>query len=241
MDKLYSILNRANDWIDRHLPYFYTTEKAFLELNQLYLFDKVLNREALKININFYKKEYGSIEEILSSDTVYYRKIEYLSLLFLEQKEDALYTHIQNIFKDGFLVKLCQGMIPLDIITNRDYLYAVTHDVFYTSLFGRTVANFETYIDFTNLSMIIEQGMLLSISRDDIDVLMELLCVAYLLKLAIPSYLMKVVEVYLEQKQAEDGFFYTYNSNEQISNVFLEVYHTCLVAGILLRILKNDS
>lgn len=100
------------------MPYFYTTEKALLELNQLYLFDKTLNREALKVNIDFYKKEYGSVEEMLSSDTVYYRKIEYLALLFLEQKEDALYTHIQNIFKDGFLVKLCQGTIPLDIITN---------------------------------------------------------------------------------------------------------------------------
>ncbi|MBY5005843.1 hypothetical protein K6V33_06320 [Streptococcus suis] len=56
-------MNKANDWIDRHLPYFYTTEKALLELNQLYLFDKTLNREALKININFYKKEYGSVEK----------------------------------------------------------------------------------------------------------------------------------------------------------------------------------
>lgn len=44
LDKLYGILNRANDWIDRHLPYFYTTEKALLELNQLYLFDNPLNK-----------------------------------------------------------------------------------------------------------------------------------------------------------------------------------------------------
>lgn len=90
----------------------------------------------------------------------------------------------------------------------------MTHDVFYTSLFGRSIINFETYVDLTNLTVIIEQGMLLSINSDDIDVLMELLCVVYLLKLKMPNYIMEVVEIYLEQKQAEDGFFYTYNSNE---------------------------
>lgn len=234
-------MNKANDWIDRHLPYFYINEKAFLELNQLYLFDKVLNRESLKININFYKKEYGSVEKVLSSDMIYYRKIEYLALLFLEHEKNFLYTHIQNLFKNGFLVRLCRKEIPLDIITNRYYLYAVTHDVFYTSLFGRNLTNFESYIDFTNLATVIEQGILLSINRDDIDVLMELLCVLYLLDLDRPNYLTEVVEIYLEQRQSEDGFFYTCNPSNKLSSVFSEVYHTCLVAGILLRILENDS
>lgn len=234
-------MSKANDWVDNHLPYFLTNEKSFLELNQLYLFDKDLNKEALQNNINFYSKENFSVESVLDSNMIYYRKIEYLALLFLEQESDLLLTHIQNVFKNGFLVRLNQGDIPLDIITNRDYLYAVTHDVFYTSLFGRSLTNFETYLDYSKLSTIIELGVITSINRDDIDVLMELLCVVYLLKLDFSNYLLEVIELYLEQKQSEAGFFYTNESVDQASYTFSEVYHTCLVAGILLRILNNGS
>lgn len=237
-------LNRAEDWIRNHLPYFLKSKKLFLEYQQMKLYDDHIDMAATEALLNFYTDEYGSLDRLLASDEVYYRKIEYLSLLYLAGaiSYQELNKKISKLFQGGFLSQLLLREISLDILTSREHLYAITHDIFYTSVFSRCTEIFDT-VDRDKLAQIMEYSLLISIRRRDIDVLMELLCCVCILRLEILDYVWELSLQMIGNSQTDEGYF-VYDDDREMTDIekyFPKVYHPTLVAGILNKILNNNQ
>lgn len=137
MDDFIYLLEKADDWVANHLPYFYKTKKSELEYYQMNLYGEGTGPIFLQKSIDFYSSIYGSVDLLLTSSEVYYRKIEYLALLSLQypSNSEEYKSQIKQLHTQGFLNSLIRNQIPLDILCSREHLYVITHDIFYTSIF----------------------------------------------------------------------------------------------------------
>lgn len=133
--------------------------------------------------------------------------------------------------------------IPIISLADRGVLYSLTHEVFYGTVFGR---NKERYISIFNdkhtLKSFFEISILICIRNADIDVMLELLCSLFLLSLE--DYISKGVWLnalhLVKISQRPDGSIPPY-SNDLVKDTSKDVYHSTLVAGILLRILNSHD
>lgn len=141
----------------------------------------------------------------------------------------------ENIYK-WFFYQLIQGNNPLELLSNRDYIYSITHDVFYSSVFNRDSHIFELLdLSSSQLVRVLEFALLMSIRQNDIDVLMELLCATIILKKFdnISDYIVELVVHFLKGYTSTLGYIGLEGED------FLTVYHTTLVGKILYHILSG--
>ena len=76
MDRFFLSLNKVEDWINNHLPYFYKNKKSLLEYHQMTLYGDRVDMKSVDILLKFYNSQYQSLNNLMNSDEIYYRKIE---------------------------------------------------------------------------------------------------------------------------------------------------------------------
>lgn len=245
VDRFFLSLNKVEDWINNRLPYFYKDKKSLLEYHQMTLYGDRVDMKSVDILLKFYTSQYQSLNHLMNSDELYYRKIEYLALMSLKDYRNSREYRLKilNLFNNGFLHQLLLGDIPLDILLSREHLYAITHDIFYTSVSSKDKSIFED-IDQNKLSSILELSLLISIKRKDIDVIMELMCCISILNIEISDYILEISVSILANSQVDNGFF-IYDEDrpllDKIEDSFPKVYHTTLVANMLNKLIKNNT
>lgn len=236
-DDILAIVSKSLIWIEAHQKRFLASKKSKAEFYQMYLFqnNKSSNNISKKL-LTFY----SPIDE-KSVEQFYYRKLEYYALLKLQDVPN-LDDAIETLFKSGFLYQLLLKTVPLDILASKDHLYAITHDIFYSSIFGKETTIFETS-DFkkTHLLTILEQAILLTIRKDDVDIFMELVACLLILNLSdnLSLPFQELCSFYMKKAQRQDGSFGTHTHVSQ-ENSFENCYHTTLVAGIIFFILGGQ-
>lgn len=234
-DDLLDIARRSSKWVDDNLDKIFFQEKSTIEYYQMRLFDKKnLNLSDLQKLLEIYNPL-----DVEKSEKIYFRQIEQLSLGELAGKNQI--NEIRKLFEQGFFYKLVNGKISLDILSNRDYLYIITHDIFYSSIFGRDNRVMQSVYNNKNiLSLIFVNSLLIAMRHYDTDVLMELLCCIYILDIIenIPEYVLQIIVTFLKRYQLPDG---SIPSDVGIEHpTFTDVYHTCLVASILYYCMEDS-
>ncbi|MFA9492663.1 hypothetical protein [Streptococcus sp. E17BB] len=233
-DDILAIVSNSLTWIEDSLDKFSKSKKSRAEFCQMCLFQK-------KISIDDHLQKLLTFYDPLDSqgrEPLYYRRLEYYALLKL-QGDDTVDSTIQFLFKNGLFYKLSFESVPFDILASREHLYAITHDIFYTSIFGKETAIFDILKPKEpQLLAVLEYAILLSIRHDDTDVFMELIACIFILDVAdkLSVSCQELCYFYMKNTQLKNGSFKT-QSNSTAKESFEEVYHTTLVAGIIFFVL----
>ena len=61
MDRFVPSLDKVEDWIKNHLPYFYKDEKSLLEYHQMTLYGDRVDMKSVDILLEFYTSQYQSL------------------------------------------------------------------------------------------------------------------------------------------------------------------------------------
>ena len=61
MDRFVPSLDKVEDWINNHLPYFYKDEKSLLEYHQMTLYGDGVDMKSVDILLEFYTNQYQSL------------------------------------------------------------------------------------------------------------------------------------------------------------------------------------
>ena len=171
----------------------------------------------------------------IRNDADDYRLIERMAIEYRLEDAESI-DNLSVLYKKTLLHGLILGEFPLPLLADRNALYAVTHTIFYVSLFGSRHCLAETAdASSTRLTDILETGMLISCRHNDIDVLLELLCSAFILNVEgnIDSFIVELVLTKLGSSQAIDGRIGPDGWAPKESVFFKDTYHTTLVGCIL--------
>ncbi|MFN0603447.1 DUF6895 family protein [Facklamia hominis] len=172
-----------------------------------------------------------------------YRKNEILAI-------DSLFSNrnwteeITKNFKKSFLYNLIYDDYYKLWLANRDFLYSITHEIMYATIFNSTLITVDVlFNNYNKLIDIFEISLSFSIRNDDIDVLNELLFSAFILKIEdhIDIDILNAALELLNRAIFNNKVIFP-NSRLTLDNIeeskFFEItYHTSLTGGFLLSVL----
>lgn len=241
------IYNGASCWIDDNLHYLKKESKSEAEYYQVLLYNKnkVNYLTALKYMYDFYLSEQSVEEKIkwLSNNNFpNYRISEVLAIDSLYNKKNHKWKILQS-YSNSFLYKLIRDKNLLVLLANRNYIYSITHTVFYCTYFNNT--NFCFDEDYMELINIFNYCLLLSIRKGDIDVLLELVVCAFILNISnsINDMIMEMTYQTIKNNQSKEGFIYPTTMGKQTflnnKEQFEYVYHTTLVGKLLKEVIEK--
>ncbi|MGO1678755.1 MAG: DUF6895 family protein, partial [Ruoffia tabacinasalis] len=226
---------------------FNKDSKSEAEYYQILLYskDKIHYSKALKYMYEFYLNNQSieeKIEYLTYNNFPNYRISEVLAIDSLYNKENNS-ENMQQSYFNSFLYKLIKDKNLLVLLANRNYIYSITHTIFYCTYFNCTNFCFEE--DYSELVKILTDCLLISIRKGDIDVLLEVAVCVYILNLSgkVDRLIMEMTFQTIKDNQAKDGFIYpTTMSKQNFTNhkeQFDYVYHTTLVGKLLKEVIEN--
>lgn len=244
-------LVRTNSWVKENSFLFTKHKKMYIEFQQMQLFNSSFKPpQPLKNLIDYYLDNEIFPKGKHWEDVVLYRKIEYFAIKVMQGHTKEL-DKIENAFKKSLLIKLLTKNIFLDVLGHRDILYAITHEIFYVSVFGQYKDILHKYVleHREKLIELIEMGLLITMQNKDIDVLLELICCVHILNIDndLDSYVLSLSYHVIINSQATDGAIIPtmkinyYEKNIHDDKLFKKVYHSTFVANILFYLLQDSN
>lgn len=236
INEIRNICAKANSWVSKYSLLFYKNKKSYIEYLEANLFLNSSQSNQIARNII---KIYNPIEQ---QPDIYYRQLEKNALELLAEYDNAC-SKLAISDEKYFLKLILMGEVPLDILSNREVLYSLTHEIFYSSLFGREkITIYLQDVNIMYLVAIFEQSLLISMRHQDIDVLMELLCSIFILELydEINQDVFLISLNFMKLYVNEEGYVGFVDSSSD-KELFDQVYHTTLVSQILFYILENKN
>lgn len=229
------LCTRAEFWISNNVNFISKSEKSNLE----YLETELFSLECDDINESRYLKlvQYA---QSLKDTTIDYRFVERIALdSILNEKFKLHHDKIRTVYNQTIMHNVLTGELPLAILADRDILYAITHTVFYATIFNHT-AEYISAADLQSekIRTMFENGLLLACRHDDIDVLVELVASVYILNLdnRLNEAILKVAYQKIEASQFANGSISpTGELTKPLSRQV--VYHTTLAVKILESVL----
>lgn len=173
-----------DNWIKKNQHLFFLNEKSMLEYEIMKIFSAVNDsqrNEALEIIYNSYFKSFKnksktSLYNFINNKTqTDYEQLELLVVygLFNDLKPES--NKIVSLLRRGIINYLINTPTELPVLGNRYFDYAVTHTIFWGSLYNQN--NYYLYKAFSlkQIKCLLKKCLSVSLINNDIDVLIEVL------------------------------------------------------------------
>lgn len=252
-ESLIKVLEQTYFNVLKNKDFFSFNQKSHLEICELmviakedkyyneslsFLYSEMIGKAKPRKYIDLFQKvEYSKLSQ--------YRICEILAIDQLYNNYDHS-EEIRKLFKRGFFYNLVNNELPLELLSNRNFLYAITHEIMYCSIFNSNNKNILDLIH-TNKKLIeiFNVSISMCLRNDDIDVLNELIYSILVLEIEqdINSTLLQVSCDYIE-KSIDKKFLIRPNNKFNYSllnekDYFKSVYHTTLTGGFIYGIYKQ--
>ncbi|MFC6260031.1 DUF6895 family protein [Levilactobacillus fujinensis] len=240
----------VDDWINNHRRLFLLNKKSTLEYYIMQVF--CLNRASIGsyadllyeslftrgIDKSLSNKELH--EYVISQTETDYEQIELLAIYDLKNQTDHS-QYIQVLIRRGLMNYLASVPSENAVLGNRDFIYEITHTIFWGSSFGWKKNLLKSSVDTVQLEHLLDLCLSTSLMDNDIDVLLEVL-VGYVLcdlDSELNSHILKVCMTRLAKSyDSETGHIIF----ETKGDSFATSYHSTLVLRILLgQYLKSQQ
>lgn len=242
------VKDSVDEWILQHKHLFYKSKKSELEYSIMCLFraKRFNNSNNLDVLYSSYFSDtdesitFSEINHFINSQTdVDYERIEKLVVYMLYHhslKKDVIISRL----KRGTAYYLLSSESEVSILSNRDFIYDVTHTIFWASIYGTDTSMIEAAFTKEKLSKLLNRCLSISILNSDVDVMLEVLACIFICKSAnaVPQILIRtsgdiLTNVY--DKSTGHIVFEPDNDN------FVTSYHATLVFRILLSQYLEDN
>lgn len=256
-NKLLSFSYKSQQWIRDNRAYFLDSNDKKKKLEYLhYLFT---NNSELKVDVieqlligyeidlKDLKKSNAAesfIEGVTKENRLMdHEKLDVVTLMGLYFNED-ISKHNENIIKESLLQDLVDFKIPFDIIANRNMRYIITHFLMF-AIKGPRLEFVSVYS--SELSLLIELSILVSIIQEDLDVLFELILCLILYKdnFYITENCQKLLlELLIQIDYLNEGvppYWVSEDRYQVIKNQKEHIYHTTLVCGMIYQNLATET